>query len=103
MIYRVKLMASLITICSKHDKIMELANCKGNETLEELLDMMSDIYGLARDARDDGQKIEDGLYRKKDIIEKLESELEEANNNISNLESEIESLNDQIKELELNG
>ena len=23
-------------ICNKHDKILDLSNCKGNETLEEL-------------------------------------------------------------------
>lgn len=85
-------MASLRWICSKHDKIMELSNCKGNETNEELLDRMSDIYGIADDAKSDGVRMEDGLNEKKSKIKDLENEIESLNSYVNELEEKIKNL-----------
>lgn len=80
-------------ICNKHDKILDLSNCKGNETLEELLDKMSDIYSTALDAKGDGEKMENGLNEKRKKIEELETELEEAKQKILELEEKVMQLN----------
>jgi predicted nucleic acid-binding Zn-ribbon protein len=76
-------------ICNKHDKILDLSNCKGDETLEELIDRMNDIYSLTVDAKSDGEKMENGLNEKKKKIEELERELEDCKNKISELEEKV--------------
>lgn len=85
-------MVSLRWICSKHDKIMELSNCKGNETNDELLDRMRDIYGIADDAKSDGVRMEDGLNEKKSKIKDLENEIESLNSYVNELEEKIKNL-----------
>jgi peptidoglycan hydrolase CwlO-like protein len=80
-------------ICSKHDKILELSNCKGNETLEELLDKMKDIYSLTEDAKSDGEKMENGLNEKRKKIEELENQLEERYQKILELEEKVIQFN----------
>ena len=63
------------TICYKHDKISDLA--------KQLMNIASDIESTARDidsivndAKDDGQRMENGLDSKRQKIEMLELNLE---------------------------
>ena len=63
------------TICSKHDKIMDLSNHICNRISafkDEIESDLDDLYKLAENCKDDGQRMEDGLYKKKRTIEELE-------------------------------
>jgi peptidoglycan hydrolase CwlO-like protein len=77
---------SMRWICNKHDKILELTELNGNETIEELVDKLKDINSYANDAKSDGEKMENGLSEKRKKIEQLESEIERLNNKIEELE-----------------
>ena len=77
------------TICSKHDKIKELAN---------------EIQDLADKCLDDGGRMESGLTEKNRRIETLEEEneglkaqLERAESLIESLQQENQDLADQLK------
>ena len=62
------------TICSKHDNIMEL--CKKLGALARDIESVSDdIYRDSDYAKDDGIRMEDALYKRKNRIEELEEEL----------------------------
>lgn len=71
------------TICYKHDKILELAKeiSSGKLILEECISNADDIYGYYQSAKEDGQKMENGLNEKKDRLEKLEERIQELENN----------------------
>ena len=74
-------------ICNKHDKIIELSDCNGDETKEELLDKMSDIYSIAIDAKTDGEKMEAGLDKKRKKIDELDKEVENLNSELMSLKN----------------
>jgi peptidoglycan hydrolase CwlO-like protein len=76
-------------ICDKHDRILELSDCSGEETREELLDRMSDIYSVTVDAKTDGEKMEKGLNEKKKKIDELDQEIENLNSELMNLKNGI--------------
>lgn len=63
-------------ICDKHNRILELSNVKGNETLDELASSMNEIYSITVDAKEDGQKMEDALIKQKEINKDLNRKLE---------------------------
>lgn len=69
------------TICSKHDKIMDLTKDVGK--------ILDDIYDLADKCLEDGQNMERGLETKKGRIEELEKE-------VALLERERDDLKDQL-------
>ena len=75
------------TICAKHDKIIELSNVKGNEDIEELFNRLNDIYRYALDAKEDGQKMENGLNRKRKLISELEDKINDFENQLEDLKN----------------
>ena len=83
------------TICSKHDKLMDLAKELSNymdDVKREIEGMSDSIYDLADKCKEDGQRMENGLDNKRKTIDELEKRIDE-------LESENESLKDDIKSL----
>lgn len=73
------------TICSKHEKIKELA-----EEIESLVDL----------CLDDGARMEGGLEEKKRTIDDLQKENESLQEDVNKLTQEIDELKAYIKELE---
>ena len=76
-----------VTICRKHDDIMELAadivklTSKDvnpmdlSELFSTIADKAEDISALASDCKEDGQSMESGLENKRERIQKLEAEV----------------------------
>ena len=73
------------TICSKHEKIKELA-----EEIESLVDL----------CLDDGQRMENGLDDKKRTIEDLQKENESLQEDVNKLTQEVDELKSYVKELQ---
>jgi predicted nucleic acid-binding Zn-ribbon protein len=73
------------TICDKHNEIDSLAD---------------EIRKVVKLALNDGQRMEDALYRYKETIKALEKENELLKERISDLEYELEYSLKKIKELE---
>lgn len=68
------------TICSKHDEIESLAD---------------QIISFVRDAKEDGQSMEDALDKKNSLIKELEEKNSELENKIEKLEHELDYLQRQ--------
>ena len=84
------------TICSKHDKIKDLVKELSNYmdvVKREVEGSCDEIDRLADNCLEDGQRMEDGLDKKRREIDRLEKLVED-------LEEENETLKDRVKELE---
>jgi hypothetical protein len=94
-----------VTICCKHDDIMELADTIINLCSEyvrptdlsdlfgKIADKAEDIAALASDCKEDGQSMESGLDYKRERIQELEDTIEE-------LEAEVVHLRELVNKYE---
>lgn len=73
------------TICSKHDDIEGAAS--------KAQDLLSDILKLVDRAKDDGQRMENGLDEKRKRIEELEAQ-------VGSLEDDLRAANRLIEDLQ---
>jgi DNA repair exonuclease SbcCD ATPase subunit len=88
------------TICSKHDKIMEISSHLSNELekylggdlLDEVQDFLSKIETIADQAKEDGVRMEDKLSERKKEVEDLENDKKSLEDHASNLEDKINEL-----------
>ena len=75
------------TICSKHDRIEDLAN---------------DIMRLASDAKADGVRMEEALHERRDEVKELNDKIRQLEKDNAKLEQRIAELENDIAYAESN-
>lgn len=93
------------SICSKHDDCMKLLkrlslNYSSVVSNIQFEDDIVEIIDLIEDAKTDGQKMENGLDKKRDRIDELERENQVYLEEISDYEIKTKELEAEIKKLE---